>query len=235
MHLFSRHVSRTVASDIWEHRDQFLEGGRPRPQRQRVTVFFVDVKSFTPVAEGLDPLELMDWVNELMGMLASEAEAHGGFVDDFFGDGMKADFGVPMPREAEEEVCADAVAAVNCAISIEAKLADLNETWIARGQPIGRLRVGIDSGFAVVGEVGSSDRMKYTVLGDTANTAARLESLTDDDHDFDAKLVRVLVSHRTRELLGDHFELFDHGEVTLKGKSQKIRAIEILGPMPAVE
>jgi adenylate cyclase len=232
MHLFSRHVSRTVASNIWEHRDQFLEGGRPRPQRQRVTVFFVDVKSFTPIAEGLDPIELMDWVNDLMGLLASEAEAHGGFVDDFFGDGMKADFGVPMPREAEDEYCADAVAAVNCALSIREKLAGLNESWLERGQPTGRLRIGIDSGFAVVGEVGSSDRMKYTVLGDTANTAARLESLADDGHDFEARRVRILVSHRTHELLGEHFETFDHGEVALKGKAQKIRAIEILEPNP---
>ena len=230
MQLFARHVSKRVARDIWEHRDQFLEGGRPRPQRQHVTVFFVDVKSFTPVAEGLDPIELMDWVNELMGLLASEAEAHGGFVDDFFGDGMKADFGVPVPRETEEEWREDAVAAVRCAIAIEAKLADLNRGWLERGQPTGRLRVGIDSGFAVVGQVGSSDRMKYTVLGDTANTAARLESLADDAHDFEAKPVRVLVSHRTRDLIASQFELYDHGEVTLKGKTQKVRAIEVLGP-----
>ena len=80
----------------------------------------------------------------------------------------------------------------------------------------------------MVGYVGHSDRMKYTVLGDTANTAARLESLADDDHDFEKKPVRVLVSHRTADLLGDHFVSLDHGHVALKGKSQKIRAIEIL-------
>lgn len=229
MQLFSRHVSSTVAEDIWAHRDQFLEGGRPRPQRQQVTVLFVDVKSFTPVAEGLDPLGLMDWVNDLMGVLAHEVQEHGGFVDDYFGDGMKADFGVPVPREVEDEWRADAVAAVRCAISMEEKLAGLNASWREREMPIGRLRVGIDSGYAVVGNVGSSDRMKYTVLGDTANTAARLESLSDDAHDFERKPVRVLVSHRTHALLGDHFEVFDHGEVALKGKAQKIRAIEILG------
>ncbi len=231
MQLFARHVSRTVARDIWEHRDQFLEGGRPRPQRQYVTVLFVDVKSFTPVAEGLDPLGLMAWVNDLMGALAREVEGHGGFVDDYFGDGMKADFGVPVPRETEEEWCDDAVTAVRCAISMEEKLADLNASWKARDLPSGRLRVGIDSGFAVVGNVGSSNRMKYTVLGDTANTAARLESLADDHHDFERKPIRVLVSHRTHELLGDHFEVHDHGEVALKGKAQKVRAVEILGEL----
>jgi adenylate cyclase len=228
MQLFSRNVSRTVAAYMWERRDQFMEGGRPRPQRQHVTVLFVDVKSFTPVAEGLDPIGLMDWVNELMGMLAGEVEEFGGFVDDYFGDGMKAAFGVPIPNESEEEWCEDAVTTVRCAMSMEDKLAALNESWIERDMPIGRLRVGIDSGFAVVGNVGSSDRMKYTVLGDTANTAARLESLTDDDHDFEKKKVRILVSDRCYALLGDHFQTFDHGEVALKGKSQRIRAIEIL-------
>ena len=235
MQLFSRNVSRTMAAYMWERRDQFMEGGRPRPQRQHVTVLFVDVKSFTPVAEGLDPIGLMDWVNELMGMLAGEVEEFGGFVDDYFGDGMKADFGVPIPRENEEDWREDAVTSVRCAISMEHKLAALNESWLERDMPIGRLRVGIDSGFAVVGNVGSSDRMKYTVLGDTANTAARLESLTDDDHDFEKKKVRVLVSDRTAKLLGDQFETFDHGVVALKGKSQKIRAIEILGALAEPE
>ena len=94
--------------------------------------------------------------------------------------------------------------------------------------PTGRLRVGIDSGYAVVGNVGSSDRMKYTVLGDTANTAARLESLDDSAHDFERKPVRVLVSHRSRALMGDLFETFDHGEISLKGKTQKIRTFEVL-------
>jgi len=228
MQLFSRHVSRTVARDIWEHRDQFLEGGRPRPQRQYVTVLFVDVKSFTPVAEGLEPLILMDWVNDLMSVLAQEVEDHGGFVDDYFGDGMKADFGVPVPRETQEEWCTDAIAAVRCAIAMEEKLAHLNASWEERDMPIGRLRVGIDSGYVVVGNVGSSNRMKYTVLGDTANTAARLESLDDSAHDFERKPVRVLVSHRSRELLGDLFETFDHGEISLKGKSVKIRTFEVL-------
>jgi adenylate cyclase len=228
MQLFSRNVSRTVAAYMWENRDQFMEGGRPRPQRQHVTVLFVDVKSFTPVAESLDPIGLMDWVNELMGVLAREVEEHGGFVDDYFGDGMKADFGVPVPHESEEQWCEDAVTAVECALSMERNLAALNESWIERGMPIGRLRVGIDSGFAVVGNVGSSDRMKYTVLGDTANTAARIESLADDNHDFEERPVRILASHRAAALLGDQFETFDHGEVELKGKTQKIRAIEIL-------
>ena len=229
MQLFARHVSRALATDLWAKRDQFLEGRRPKPLRLPVTVLFVDVKSFTSVAEGLEALALMQWVNELMEELAKQVELHGGFVDDYFGDGMKAAFGVPLPRDSDAGRNADARAAVRCAMAMEQSLAVLNSGWSERGMPTGRLRVGIDSGFAVAGSLGSSDRLKYTVLGDISNTAARLESLDDGQHDFERKRVRVLVSFRTRELLGDGFLLVDRGEFMLKGKAIPIRAFEVLG------
>ncbi|TFG93221.1 MAG: adenylate/guanylate cyclase domain-containing protein, partial [Myxococcales bacterium] len=229
MQLFARHVSRALATDLWAKRDQFLEGRRPKPLRLPVTVLFVDVKSFTSVAESLDALDVMQWVNELMEELAKQVELHGGFVDDYFGDGMKAAFGVPLPRDSEEGRNEDARAAVRCAIAMEQSLAGLNEGWSQREMPTGRLRVGIDSGFSVAGSLGSSDRLKYTVLGDIANTAARLESLDDGQHDFERKRVRILVSFRTRELLGEMFELADRGEFMLKGKAIPIRAFEVLG------
>jgi class 3 adenylate cyclase len=112
---------------------------------------------------------------------------------------------------------------------MEQSLAILNQGWFQREMPTGRLRVGIDSGFSVAGSLGSSDRLKYTVLGDIANTAARLESLDDGQHDFERKRVRILVSFRTRELLGEIFELADRGEFMLKGKAIPIRAYEVLG------
>jgi len=230
MQLFARHVSRALATDLWAKRDQFLEGRRPKPLRLPVTVLFVDVKSFTSVAESLDALAVMQWVNELMEELAKQVELHGGFVDDYFGDGMKAAFGVPLPRNTEEGRNEDARAAVRCAMAMERSLATLNEGWKERQMPTGRLRVGIDSGLSVAGSLGSSDRLKYTVLGDISNTAARLESLDDGQHDFERKRVRILVSFRTRELLGEDFELADRGEFKLKGKAIPIRAYEVLGP-----
>ena len=229
MQLFARHQGRVLAIDLWAKRDQFLEGRRPKPLRLPVTVLFVDVKSFTSVAEGADALALMQWVNELMEELAKQVELHDGFVDDYFGDGMKAAFGVPLPRDSDEGRRADARAAVHCAIAMEQSLQALNTSWAERGMSSGRLRVGIDSGFAVAGSLGSSDRLKYTVLGDISNTAARLEGLDDSAHDFEKKRVRVLVSFRTRELLGDEFELADRGEFMLKGKAIPVRAFEVLG------
>jgi adenylate cyclase len=141
---------------------------------------------------------------------------------------MKAAFGVPLPRESEAAQQADARAAVTCAIAMEQRLAGLHERWREQGMPLGRLRVGIDSGMAVAGSMGSSNRLKYTVLGDIANTAARLEGLDDSGHDFARKPVRILVSHRTRAHLGDSFRTLDRGEFLLKGKANPVRAFEVL-------
>jgi len=96
--------------------------------------------------------------------------------------------------------------------------------------PLGCLRVGIDSGMAVAGSMGSRNRLKYTVLGDIANTAARLEGLDDANHDFTRKRVRILVSHRTRARLGGAFRVVDRGEFMLKGKAKPVRAFEVFGP-----
>jgi len=228
MSLFSRHVSKTVAAALWESRDQFLEGGRPLPRRAILSVLFMDIKSFTPVAEKLDPLEVMNWLNELMGTMTQETERHGGMVDDYFGDGLKADFGIPTPRHTEEEYDADASAAVRCALAMEQALERLNADWRKRDLPPGRLRIGIDTGEAVVGCLGSTDRMKYTVVGDTVNTSARIESMDDSSHDFEARRVRILVSERTFERVRDNFETRYAGEFSLKGKEKKVKVFEVL-------
>ena len=174
-------------------------------------------------------IALMDWVNDLMEVLASTVEAHGGFVDDYFGDGLKAAFGVPLPRASVEAENADVVTAVRCAQAMEAQLAEQNARWRERGLPEGRLRAGIDSGDIVVGSVGSSQRLKYTVLGDVANTAARIQGIDDAGHDFEKKPVRILVSGRAHQRLHGRFETRDLGEVELKGKARPVRVFEVLG------
>jgi len=235
MGIFSRHTSAEVARDLWQRREEFLEGGRPRPRRQVVTVLFVDVKGFTTVAESADPLGVTHWLNELMGALADEAMRHGGFVDDYFGDGMKADFGVPLARESEGEQDADAAAAVRCAMAFEARLAKLNASWRERGLPTGALRVGIDTGPVVAGSIGSSDRLKYTVVGDTVNTAARIEGVDDSRHDFARRPCRILVSERTHARLRGAFLTRELGEFSLKGKANRVRIHEVLGAQEAGE
>jgi adenylate cyclase len=109
MRLFSRHVSAEVADEIWRQRKLFLgASGRPPSHRLVATVLFVDMKGYTASAEKLDPETLMSWVNEFMEPMAELVVRHGGVVDDYFGDGIKANFGVPFARDSGEEIAADA-------------------------------------------------------------------------------------------------------------------------------
>ncbi|MCA9573539.1 MAG: adenylate/guanylate cyclase domain-containing protein, partial [Myxococcales bacterium] len=176
MQIFSRHVSGDVANALWQQRDQFLEGGRPRSQRLDATVLFTDLRGFTTVSERLDPQSLMDWLNEYMEAMANQVSAHHGIVDKYIGDAVMAVFGVPLARTSEAETRADARNAIECALGMERELARLNAHWRAAGLPEARMRVGIFTGPLVAGSLGSANRLNYTVIGDTVNTASRLES-----------------------------------------------------------
>lgn len=228
MLLFSRHMSKRLATSIWEHRDEFSDGGRPRPQRITATVLFLDMKGFTEVAEKLDTLELMEWLNDFMGTMAHEAEKHGGLVDDYFGDGMKIDFGVPMPSRTEEAITADAEAAVRCGLAMGRELDRLNADWAERGLPETQMRIGIATGQAVAGSFGERDRLKFTVVGDTVNTAARLESLKSEEIDFGPQSCRILIAEETLRRTGNHFEIIDRGSFSVKGKSKPVQVHQVI-------
>ena len=231
MKLFTKHVSPEVAESLWEQREQFLDGGRPRSQKLLATVLFTDLQGFTAVSEQMDPQVLMDWLNTYMESIANAVMEHGGVVDDYFGDGVKVNFGVPVPRASEAEVQQDAVNAVKCALALEREMVRLNVLMKERGLPTLRMRVGIFTGPVVAGSLGSADRMKYTTLGDTVNTASRLES-------FDKDLVlphlttspcRILIGGSTLRYLGNQFATEQVGEIALKGKEIKVKAYCVLG------
>jgi adenylate cyclase len=226
MQIFSKHVSREVAEMIWLQRDQFLENGRPRSQNMTVTVFFSDLKGFTSVSEKMEPAELIDWLNTYMESMATLIMTHGGVVDDYAGDGIKADFGVPVPRNSDEEISKDAVNAVNCAIAMEKEMYRLNAEWKEKGHPEVGVRIGIFTGPVVGGLLGSSQRLKYTTIGDTVNIASRLESY-DKEVGRDS-LCRILIGESTLQCLGNRYRTEEIGEVSLKGKNERIIVHRIL-------
>ncbi len=230
MRLFSRHVSSDVADEIWRQRELFLgEDGRPPSRRLVATVLFVDMKGYTANAERLDPETLMRWMNEFMEPMAEGIVSHGGVVDDYFGDGIKAVFGVPFPRESEAEVVTDAQRAVRCALDMSETLARINAGYRARGLPTVAMRIGVNTGAVVAGSLGSADRLKYTVVGDAVVVAQRLESLDGVEHDFDATPCRILVSDETSRRLGDAFRLEPLGPRALKGKGEPVSVYRVLG------
>ena len=231
MRLFSQHVSKEVAEDIWRDREQFAGGGRPRPRRLVVTALFTDLTGFTTVSERVGPEALMDWLNEYMGALAPEISRHGGIIRQYAGDSIVAMFGVPVPRNTEAEIARDAVNAVRCALAMEHRLLELNQVWQAAGRPVTGMRVGIVTGEAVSGTLGSTDRWEYVVVGDTLNTASRLESFDKDIYPPDplVRPCRTLIGDSTHAYVADVFDTEWVAEARLKGKQQLVAIYRVLG------
>ena len=216
MHIFSQNVSPAIAESLWQHRDAFTSGGRPRPQQLVGTVLFTDIRGFTTVSEKMDPEALLGWLNVYMERMAEIVLSHDGVINKYIGDSIMAVFGVPIARTTEAEIGEDARKAVDCALAMRQALDELNAEWSAEKRPLIGMRVGINTGPLVAGTLGSQSRLEYTVLGDTVNTASRLES-------FDKSLAedvscRILVSAATCEYLDDRYAVERVGEVKLKGK-----------------
>ncbi|MBW2267693.1 MAG: adenylate/guanylate cyclase domain-containing protein [Deltaproteobacteria bacterium] len=227
--LFGKFVSRSLVDTVWEQRDLFMDGDRPRPQRVQVTLLLSDLFGYTSIAEKADPSEVLEWLGEYTDRMAKLVEDHGGMVNDFLGDGLMATFGVPVPRDTEEEVAQDAVNAVECALAMQAALEEMNEVWRGEGRPTARLRVGILTGPAAVGHIGSSDRMKYATVGNTVNTAARLETHDKLSFEEEDATCRVLIGQATLDCLGSRFETKCIGDHVLKGRGEPVTIHRVYG------
>ncbi len=227
--LFSRHVSTKVADTLWAERDQFLDGGRLKPQRLVATVLFTDLKGFSTISEGMDPQSLLAWINEYMNGIARHVDGHNGMVNAYIGDAIMAVFGAPVARTREEDIDQDAVHAVECALAMRRELKQLNIGWKARGMPTCAMRVGIFTGPLVAGSIGSADRLEFTVLGDTTNTAARLESAGKEvEVDDLTRECTILIGDATWKRLGGKFETKLVGPMSLKGKANQIIVHSVL-------
>jgi adenylate cyclase len=226
MNLFSRHVSPEVADAIWQQRDRFLNNGRPRSQSLTITVLFSDLRGFTPVAERMEAEALIDWLNTYLEAMVQIIMDHGGVIDDYAGDGIKANFGVPFPRQTKDEIRQDAVNAVRCALAMEDELERLNQDWRQNGLPGVGIRVGIHTGSAVAGALGSHRRLKYTTVGDTVNTAAHLENYRKEiGRD---RPCRIFISDATLQQLDGRFRVDPVAEARLKGKDDTIQIYQVL-------
>ncbi|MFP6607882.1 MAG: adenylate/guanylate cyclase domain-containing protein, partial [Myxococcota bacterium] len=177
-------------------------------EESEVTVLFADITRFTPLAERLPPREVVEVLNQIFERLTEEVFALEGTLDKFRGDGMMAFFGAPLPMADH------AARAVDCALRMQQRLADLNaESTSTRAF---EMRIGINSGSVIVGDIGSPQRKDYTVIGDVVNTASRLESSIAEPGD-------VVIGHATYERVRDQFACEALPEVFVKGKQQRVR------------
>jgi adenylate cyclase len=178
-----------------------------------VTVLFADVVGFTRRCESMKPLEIAELLNRYFSVMTEAVFEHQGTVDKFIGDCIMAVFGAPLASDDH------AVQAVEAALDMRRAMDGLNEglTDEARVQ----FRVGVHSGPVVAGDIGSAHRIDYTVLGSTVNLAARLESSV-------AEAGQIVISHITREAIGERYDSRPLGERRLKGISEAVDCYELV-------
>jgi adenylate cyclase len=233
--LINRFVSERVAKQIWDLKDEFLDGKRPKGDRREITALFCDIEGFSTASERMDPEPLMEWANPIIGGLAGAIARCGGLVDDYAGDGIKADFGVFQDATIKEGTN-QGIQAVEAALEMKRVIEEINRDAVDRKRQTVRVRVGIFTGRAMLGFLGSPERLKFTTLGDSVNTAARLESWDKERFAKETdECIRILIGEPTRALLQDRYELQDIGDADLKGKREKVRVYRVWGPAKPVD
>ena len=157
----SRYLSPAMTEEILKNPESLQLGG----QRRHLTVLFADIKSFTSLAEKMDPAEVVEMLNHYFTLMVDLVFEHQGTLDKFLGDGLLAFFGAPM------EVPQAASQAVACAVAMQQRLRAMQDQGTT---PIQGMRVGVNTGEAIVGNIGSEKRMDFTIIGDVVNVASRL-------------------------------------------------------------
>lgn len=185
--------------------------------QEALTVFFSDISGFTNIAERLTPEALMLYLSEYFDEITKILSAAHGTVDKYIGDGIMAFWGAPLPDESH------AFHACSAALACQAKLRELNKKWESQGKLPLHTRIGISTGETVVGNVGSSERINYTVMGDNVNLASRLEGVN--------KLygTSIIVSAATYEAVADKFWFRPLDIVAVKGKTEGTTIYELAG------
>ena len=187
-------------------------------EKMKITVLFSDIVGFTTISEQMEPVELVRLLNEyLTEMTAIIKDQFGGTLDKFIGDAIVAIFGAPFSKPD------DPVRAVNAALAMQKKVAELQRRWKERGEKfVFGIGVGINTGPAIVGNIGSPDRLNYTCIGDTVNTAARLEAATRSTG------ASILISAATYAYIADYFQCEELPPISVKGKKEPLVVYSVL-------
>jgi adenylate cyclase len=208
---FGRYVSREVMAQV------LADATSLRGERRTVSVLFSDLRGFTTLAEGLPAETVAAHLNEYFDAMTEAILIHRGMINDFVGDAIMATFGAPV---ADRE---HALHAVRSAVAMQRRLHELNRRWTAAGRPVLRMGLAVHTGEVFAGNVGGSARLKYAVVGDPVNVAARLEGLNKELGST------LLITEATRMALGDRVEVKDRGPVRLRGRTEPLRVHEVLG------
>jgi adenylate cyclase len=210
-----RYHSPAVIESIVQAAPGAGDAGVGRMKQAEATVLFADLAGFTPVSEKASPQQVAEMLESYFTHAVEAIFQAGGTLDKFIGDCVMAFFGAPVPQADHAQ------RAVKAALEIQKAQSALNTDRTRRGLPALKVRIAIQSGPVMVGDVGSKKRVDYTVLGNTVNVAARLESSVAEPGD-------VTIGGETERLLGGAFPVEALGEFQLKGLEQRVYAFRVL-------
>jgi adenylate cyclase len=182
-------------------------------QKKELTILFSDIKDFTRYTSSMGPDQVQKLLNEYFEAMTEIVFQYKGTVDKFMGDGMMVFFGDPEPQSDHALLC------VRAAIDMQKKVREIRAKWEKHGGMPIQIRIGINTDTVVVGNMGSSKRLSYTVLGAPVNLAQRLES--------NAPAGGILISQRTYDLIKEHITAFPLGRIEVKGFEESISVYEV--------
>jgi adenylate cyclase len=211
---FGRYVSPQILEHILAHPEKVELGG----ERHQLTILFSDIRGFTTISEGASPEEVVEILNEYLSEMVEILLRNGGTLDKFIGDAVMGFWNAPMrePRHAQR--------AVECAIEMVEATARMREKFVAEGKPELRIGLGINTGEAVAGNIGSKQVFGFTVIGDAVNLASRLEG---KNKDFGTE---IIISEFTLAAIDQsRFEIEYLDQVKVKGKEQPVRIYQVRG------
>ncbi|MFH1429654.1 MAG: adenylate/guanylate cyclase domain-containing protein [Candidatus Margulisiibacteriota bacterium] len=215
--VFSRYVAPSVVNKLLEVKDSLNLAG----EKKEITVFFSDIRSFTTFSESRTPEEVVSMLNEYLDAMTKVIFDFGGTLDKYVGDEIMAVWGAPLEQPNHAEL------AVKCSIEQIKVLREMQKKWVAEGKHPLDIGIGLNTGPMVVGNIGSSVHMDYTVIGDAVNLGARLEAETRN-HGTDDNPCHIIISESTYDLVKDVVQTKPLGDVKVKGKNLAVKIYEVM-------
>jgi len=209
---FSKFVSKSVVDELLKDPDKLKLGG----EKKILTVLFSDIRGFTTISERLTPEALVEHLNEYLQAMTDIVFKYLGTLDKYVGDEIMAFWGAPIPQEDH------AVLAARASVEMMRVLGELNRKWVAEGKPELHIGIGLNTGDMVVGNMGSSSRMDYTLMGDNVNLGARLEGTNK------VYGTNIIISEATYEYVKDHIVARELDLIRVKGKELPVKIYELI-------
>ncbi|MCX5793717.1 MAG: HAMP domain-containing protein [Elusimicrobia bacterium] len=214
---FGRYMSKEVVDGFLNGKVSLALGGG---ELKEMTVLMSDIRGFTEFSEKLPPQEVVQLLNRYFTEMVQVIGAHGGTVDKFIGDAILAVFGWPIYNRDHERL------AVAAALDMKVRLTVLNDALLKEGRKLIAIGIAINSGKAVAGNIGSQEKVQYTVIGDTVNVTSRMEG-ANKDYGTD-----LIVSRPVYLATKDHFDFKYMGEKPVKGRTEPVHIYQVLGHKP---